>query len=223
MTGAASQAEVITLSSMNSGYYWYQRNTWSNGSDTQTGFSYADANGLIHVQRNYQYYGGADRLFEQKDAYFQIDLASLTGVEVVSATFHFYVTENNSPITTNLRHLDTQVVAPTGDAVQQIAGATDVANSGAFALGWNSVDLTSYVLSDLEKGYSFVVLSIPQFAQAQDENRLLSFYGAAATLEIEGLSVKPYLSVTTVPEPAACGVLAGGAALFLALRRRRRG
>ena len=222
LAGAISHAETIFLSGINSGFFWYQQNTWTGGSDTQSGFSYGDENGLIHVHRNYQYYGGASRFFEQKDAYIQIDLASLSGVEVASATFHFYVTVNNSPVETFLKHLDTQSDTPAGDAGQKIAGTTDVAGSGSFSPGWNSIDLTSFVLSDLDKGYSFVVLSIPQFAQEQDEDRLLSFYGASATLELEGLSVKPYLLVTTVPEPSAYASLAGGAVLFFALRRRRR-
>jgi hypothetical protein len=52
-----SHAEVLNLLGQNSGNYWYERSNWTGGSSTDSGFVYGDANGLIHVQRNYQYYG----------------------------------------------------------------------------------------------------------------------------------------------------------------------
>ncbi len=217
----AACAEIITLSAPNSGNYWYAKSSWMGGSNTSSGFSYADENGLIHAQRNYEYYGGADRSWEQKDIYFQIDLSSLAGEEVESATFNFYVAALNSDVATPLKHLSDQTTSPTGDAGQKLAGNTDVASSSSFVLGWNSIDLTSYILSDLDKGYSYTVLSIPQFSQEQDVNRVLSIYSASAA-DVDDSSVKPYLSVG-VPEPGRYSLLVGGLLGVWAFLRRRAG
>lgn len=219
LTGAASEARAsaITLSGINTGHYWWDKQQWSGGSDTQSGFSYGDdVSGLIHAQSNYQYYGGANRDFNRKDAYFQIDLSSLAGIDMISATFKFYVTENNTSAETFLKHLTIQSTTPTGDAAQQLAGMTDVASSTTFTVGWNSIDLTSYIQSDLAQGYAFTVLNIPQFNQEQDENRLLSLYGGSAAAEY-----RPHLDVTVVPEPSTYALLASGAVLALAALRRR--
>ncbi|HQF39899.1 MAG TPA: hypothetical protein PK322_12340, partial [Opitutaceae bacterium] len=69
-SASSLQAAIITLGTENSGYYWYERQSWMGGSNTASGFAYGDATGLLHVQRNYQYYGGADRYWETKDAFF---------------------------------------------------------------------------------------------------------------------------------------------------------
>lgn len=221
MAVMAARAEIITLSAPNSGNYWYVKSSWLGGSDTSTGFSYADENGLIHAQRNYQYYGGSDRYWEQKDIYFQIDLSPLAGEEVQSAMFNFYLTALNSDVATSLKHLSDQTTAPSGDAGQKLAGNTDVASSSSFVLGWNSIELTSYVLSDLDKGYTYTVLSIPQFSQTQDVNRVLSIYSASAA-DVDGSSVKPYLSVI-VPEPGRYSLLVGGILGVWAFLRRQVG
>lgn len=222
VAGAASPAAVITLSSVNTGYYWYEKSSWMGGSDTTTGFSYGDASGLIHVQTNYQYYGGADRYWQWKDAYFQIDLSSLVGEEITLATLNFYVTAINTPAETFLKHVDTQSTLATGDAGQKLVGTTNVASSTTFVPGWNSIDVTSFIQSDLDKEYSFVALSLLKFAQVQDQNRLLSFYGASTSVEIDGLAAKPYLDVVvaTVPEPAGAALFVGIGALFVCGRRR---
>lgn len=90
LTLSTASADIITLETANMGYYWSQRSTWSGGSSTDSGFSYGDDAGLQHVQNNYQYYGGSDRYWQQKDLYFQIDLSSIPG-DLEEAVFHFYV------------------------------------------------------------------------------------------------------------------------------------
>lgn len=224
LAGTLSQASTFVLSASNSGNYWYEKSSWMGGSNTDSGFSYGDTDGLIQVQRNYQYYGGADRYWQQKDAYFQIDLSSLAGQEITSATFHFYITTIAATAETFLTHLNTQSTAPTGDAGQKLAGDTNVVSSTAFTIGWNSIDLTSFIQLDLANNHAFAVLSIPAFAQSQDEDRWLSFYGASATAEIGGVSVRPYLEVSTVPEPGSHALLTAGGigALFLYRLRRRK-
>lgn len=216
---SSASAEMITLDSSHMGYYWYEKSSWLGGSWTDTGFSYGDNNGTQYVHKNYQYYGGADRYWQQKDLYFQIDLSSIN-YDLEQAAFNFYVTAYNSPAPSVLRHVDIQTIAATGNAAQKLAGSTDVAGTGSFVLGWNSLDVTSYIQSDLDKGYTFAAFSIPQFGQVQDENRLMSMYGPTSTTLVEGLSTQPYLVATRTPEPATLGLLAiGGLAV---LRRRSR-
>lgn len=215
---SSASAYTITLGSTDMGFYWYERQSWMNGSNTDTGFSYGDSQGIQYVQNNYQYYGGADRLWQQKDMYFQIDLSSITD-DLEQAVFHFYVTAYSSPAPSILTHVDTQTVAATGDAAQKLVGSTAVAGTDSFVVGWNSLDVTSYIQSDLDKGYSFAVFNIAKFGTVQDENRFLSMYGPTSTALVEGESAKPYLAFTTVPEPGTMSLLALGG---LALIRRRR-
>ena len=210
-------ADIITLAPSHMGYYWYERSTWTGGSDTSTGFSYGDSGGTQHIQNNYQYYGGSDRFWQQKDFYFQIDLSSITD-NPQQTVFHFYVTAYNSPAPSTLSHVDTQTVAATGDAAQKLVGSTAVAGTDSFVLGWNSVDVTSYIQSDLDNGYSFAAFNIPKFGQMQDQDRLLSMYGPTSTTLVDDQSTQPYLA-TAIPEPATMALLALGG---LALVRRGR-
>jgi hypothetical protein len=219
LTLSTASADIITLETANMGYYWSQRSTWMGGSSTDSGFSYGDDAGLQHVQNNYQYYGGSDRFWQRKDLYFQIDLSSITG-DLEEAVFHFYVTVNNSPAPSVLKHVDTQTTPATGDAGQKLAGSTDVAGTDSFVVGWNSVDVTSFIQSDLDNGYSFAAFSIPKFGSVQDQNRLLSLYGPTSTELVDGQSTQPYLA--TIPEPATMSLLALGFLGGLALIHRRR-
>jgi hypothetical protein len=220
---ASSAATVIDFQPSQMGYYWYERSSSAWGSDTDTGFSYADGSGKLHVQRNYQYYGGADRYWQQKSLYFQVDLTSVPSSFEGTAVLAFYVTTNNTPATpSSLYHLATQGTTPTGDAIQQLAGDTVVASTAAFVPGWNFVDLSTAIESDLAKGYGYSVFSIPMFAQTQDVNRLLSLYGPTSTIEIEGASTRPYVTLTPVPEPTT-GVLLLAAAAGCGILRRKRG
>lgn len=210
LAGAVSQAAEITLGASNTGYYWYQKSSWLGGSDTSSGFSYGDTDGLIHAQTNYQYYGGADRYWEQKDIYFQVDISDFAATEITSATFRFYLSSLSTAAETFLKHLDTQTTLATGDAAQKLAGNSNVASSTTFTLGWNNIDVTGFVQADLQKGYSFVALSLPRFGQVQDENRVLSIYGASTSAAIAGLSLKPQMIITTsVPESANVGLILG--------------
>lgn len=213
-------ALTIVPSGTNTGYYWYERSTWLGGSDTTTGFSYGDASGLLHTQTNYQYYGGSDRYWQQKDTYIQLDVSSLSGSQIASARIHFYLTAN-SAIETFLKHVDTQTVVATGDAGQKLVGATNVASTTSFVAGWNSIDVTTHIQSDVDKGYDYAAFSIPKFSQSQDENRLMSFYGASTTQLVGGISAKPYLEVTLIPEPSIPMLMAVSGAFTLILRRRK--
>ncbi len=215
----AAVSSTFTLTAQNTGYYWYQRQNWSGGSDTQSGFLYGDATGLLHTQRLYDYYGGSDRYWEQKSTYLQISLDGLNSATLESASLWIYVVTNDSPVATSLNHVTTQSTAASGDASQQIPGDVSAVSSSALNVGWNQVDITSFILADLEKSYSYSAFSIPAFDQSQDENRILSFYGASTTVEIDGSSAKPYVEVQVVPEPGTMSLLVfGGMALALAMR-----
>jgi hypothetical protein len=217
-----AQADItVTLSADNTGNYWWSRNQWMNGNDTSDGFSYGDVGtGLIRAQANYQYYGGADRYFAAADTYFQISLTDLIGINVESASFNFFVESQNTTAVTSLKHLTLQSTAPTGFAAQKLAGSNVVASSTSMVVGWNSIDVTEMINSDLSNSYDYAIFSIPRYTQVIDQNRLLQIYGSSAP-DIEGESVKPYLNVV-VPESATWGLLLGALALILTVRRRVR-
>ncbi len=218
----------VELSGNNVGYWWYNKTQYSGGKDESSNWLYSNANNLVEVKNLYEYYGGADRYFEQRDAYIQIDLSSLSGIDVSTITaisFNFCIKELNDATSSpaRLKHLDVQSVAPTGDAAQKLGGSTEVANSATMSEGWNSIDVSSSIISDLGNGYDYAVFSFEKFGTAQDHSRLLTFYSPSSTELVDGISVVPYLSVTTnVPEPATYAAIFGMLALAFAAYRRRK-
>lgn len=215
----------VNLSTQNVGFWWYEKSAWAGGSSTDENWSYANADSMIEVKDQYMYYGGASRYWSRRDAYLQIDLSSFSGVssaDIQSATLNFYIAtfQNATAAPAYLMHLDTQTTVPTGDAQQRLTGSTEVANSSTMALGWNSVDVTSFIMGDVDQNFEYSVFNFVRFAQEQDQNRLLSFYAPSADEVIDGISVVPYLLVT-VPEPASyAAIFAGAAALALMWRRK---
>jgi hypothetical protein len=222
LTAFQVQAAItIVLAPNQTGNYWWNRTTWMNGSYNNEGFSYGDTDtGLIHSQSLYYYYGGADRYLEAKDIYFQIPLDSLDAASITSVSLNFYLKTISSPVETFLKHLDTQSTVPTGDVAQKLAGATNLSGTSSMVLGWNEIDITDSIISDLNKGYAHAVFSLPRFSQEQDQNRVLSIYGASAA-DVEGSSVKPFIAVA-IPEPGSCGFVLGGLILCTVMRSRRR-
>lgn len=215
LTPAMMSAATMPLAQDNTGYYWYTRDNWSGGSDTQTGFSFGDpGTGLLHARRNYQYYGGASRHWDSCDAYLQCSLEDLEASQIESAFLWLHVETNSSSAATTLRHLATQSTAATGNASQKLDGTVDVLSSSSLVVGWNKIDVTAFILSDLGKSYTFSAFSIPQFGQNQDEDRILSFHGAGAAAEW-----RPYLEVTAIPEATAASLCALGLCALIFRRR----
>ena len=219
----------VELSEKNVGYWWYNKSQWSGGKDESKDWLYSNSEKLVEVKNQYDYYGGSDRYFEQRDAYIQIDLSSLSGIDVSTIskiTFNFCIKELNDATSSpaRLKHLDVQSIAPTGDAAQKLGGSTEVANSATMIVGWNSIDVGSSIISDLENGYDYAVFSFEKFGSEMDHSRLLTFYSPSSSELVDGVSVVPYLSVTTtnVPEPATYAAVFGALALALAAYRRRK-
>lgn len=219
----------VELSEKNVGYWWYDKTQWSGGRDEKSDWSYSNSEKLVEVKNEYNYYGGADREFHQRDAYIQIDLSSLSGIDVSTITaisFNFCIKELNDATSSPaiLKHLDVQSVAPTGDAAQKLDGSTEVANSATMSVGWNSIDVSSSIISDLGNGYDYAVFGFERFEAEMNHSRLLTFYSPSSTELVDGISVVPYLSVTTtnVPEPATYAAVFGALALALAAYRRRK-
>lgn len=218
----------IELSEENVGYWWYNKTQYSGGKDESSGWLYSNSNKLVEVENEYIYHGGADRVFAQRDAYLQIDLSSLSGIDVstiTSVSFNFCIKDLNDATTSpaSLKHLDVQSVAPTGNADQKLNGSTEVANSATMSIGWNSIDVGSSIISDLDNGYNYAVFSFNKFGSTMDHSRLLTFYSPSSTELVDGVSVVPYLSViTNVPEPATYAAIFGAAALAFAVYRRRK-
>lgn len=218
----------VELSENNVGYWWYDKTQWSGGRDESSNWSYSNSEKLVEVKNEYIYYGGSEREFHQRDAYIQIDLSSLSGIDVSTITaisFNFCIKELNDATSSpaRLKHLDVQSVAPTGDAAQKLGGSTEVANSATMSEGRNSIDVSSSIISDLGNGYDYAVFSFEKFGSEMDHSRLLTFYSPSSTELVDGISVVPYLSVTTnVPEPATYTAIFGMLALAFAAYRRRK-
>lgn len=213
---------TVTLNATNTGFNWYERWQWMGGNSTDEGFSRGDdGTGLIHAQNNYQYYGGADRFFQRKDTYLQISLFGLDKTQIESVSLWLYVAANNSAVPTFLTHVNTQNTRATGDAAQKLPSDTNVVSTAGFVLGWNEIDVTSYVLSDLDKQYDYAAFGIPQFSQSQDDDRLLSLYGGSTTQMVNGESAAPRL-VAVIPEPTTLALLIPAALVISTFLRRRR-
>ena len=116
-----------------------------------------------------------------------------------------------------------QSVAPTGDAAQKLGGSTEVANSATMGVGWNSIDVRSSIISDLESGYDYAVFGFEKFGSEMDHSRLLTFYSPSSTELVDGISVVPYLSATTtnVPEPVTYAAIFGAEELCFGHKKKR--
>ena len=123
-----------------------------------------------------------------------------------------------------LKHIDVQSVAPTGDAAQKLDGSTEVANSATMSVGWNSIDMGSSIISDLENGYDYAGFGFEKFGSEMNHSRLLTFYLPSSTELVDGVSVVLYLSVTAtnVSGPATYAPIFGALALALAVYCKRK-
>jgi len=97
----------------------------------------------------------------------------------------------------------------------RLSGVDIAYTVSAGALGWVSIDVTSYVTADITSGYDYscFYLNYATPGTSPERGGWFDIYSADSAIN------KPYLSV---PEPSTCAAFAGLGVLGLALVRRRR-
>lgn len=145
---------------------------------------------------------------ESYNAFVQISLSGIENADQIeSATLNIYLPSASTDIT-YLQFVDQSATLATGDASQQLGGAT-IENIGVVPGGWLSLDVTAEVQSDVASGRSFTAF---KFANSGDSS--LSFSSA----DNADTNQHPFLAVT-IPEPASISLIGMAGGGFLAVRR----
>ena len=142
---------------------------------------------------------------ESSDVFMQISLAAIpvgTIIEKAELVLHILECSGNGG---QIYHRSNSSTA-TGLASQQLAGDVKITDITGAAPGWWSIDITSYIQSDLDKGHSWAVFSFPNKGYSS-----LQFSSGET-------NQAAYLAVV-IPEPATMGILGFGS-LFLFKRRK---
>lgn len=130
------------------------------------------------------------------DVFMQFSLASLpAGAAVQQATLNIYVTECSGS-GGQIYHRTNSSTA-TGLASQLLGGDVKIADI-LTSPGWHSIDVTSFIQSDIEKGYQWAVFSLPSKGYS------------SLTFDSGETANAAYLSVA-IPEPATLIMLSLGA------------
>lgn len=145
-----------------------------------------------------------------RDVYMQVSLAAIpSDADIQAASLNIYVTACSNKGSRIFHKSDAS--AATGLASQQIAGDQYIQDLVGLPVGWYSIDVKDFIISDVNNGYAWAVFSFPNYGYSS-----LSFYSA------DDATYKPYLSVTTaaveVPEPASIGLILTG--LGFVIRKR---
>lgn len=163
---------------------------------------------------------------DQSRIYMEFALPSITG-NVTGASLMINVTgfadnQDNGAGSAALYH-QANSSALTGNAYNDrgsLGAGESVQNIISPGLGWVSLPVTSFILSDYANGYSYATFAFFPTGNGWS-NSLLAF-------SAPGGEDAPYLSITTdagaaTPEPATFALIGlGGAVLLLARRRRSR-
>lgn len=160
---------------------------------------------------------------DQNRIYMEFALPSITG-NITDASLMVYVTAftdntDNGSGSANLYH-QANSSALTGNAYNDrgaLNASQSVQNIKSPGLGWISLPVTSFVISDYDNGYSYAAFAFLPTGNGY-ANSLLEF-------SAPGGENSPYLSITTdagaaVPEPATFALMGLGGAVLLFARRR---
>lgn len=173
--------------------WWYGGNyTWWDGSASPEAsmHSYEPGNG------------------NSSSVFLQVGIPTVNPALVTSATFNIHIVGLGGAETNlaNCYHVSNSSGA-TGNASQQLGGNEWVGGvPNTASTGWFSFNVTPNIINDLNSGYSWAAFSFPYVGYCN------------VTFDSGESAYAPYLSVTTIPEPASLGLLALGT---LALLRRR--
>jgi hypothetical protein len=196
LISAANAAILSTVQPQGDGHSGKARYGWGFGWEN-TGFD----GGATTNWAGHWYdapYGGSS------DVYMQISLAGIpAGATLQQAYLNIYVTECSGSGGQIYHRTDSSTA--TGQASQQLGGNVKITDISA-PVGWLSIDVTDYIQSDVDRGYSWAVFSLPQkgysslcFSSGETENAA-------------------YLSMV-IPEPATLVILGLGS---LGLLRRKK-
>ncbi len=138
------------------------------------------------------------------DVFMQISLTGIpSGATIEQATLNLYITECSGS-GGQIYHRANSLTA-NGHASQLLGGDVKIMDISS-SVGWLSIDVTSYIQSDIEKGHGWAVFSLPN----KGYSSLSISSGETANAA--------YLAVV-IPEPATLGILGIGS---LSLLRRKK-
>lgn len=163
-----------------------------------------------------RYYDGFSTSINDYTGYAQFSLSSVpVGATISSATLNVYLLSRSyadeSPSAGFINHVADSSSA-NGSASQKLGGSQLVVEIKDQALGWLSLDVTSYLQSDVTNGYSWSSFSFDMQQLGYFDNA--SFSVASAEAASNGM----FLSVNVVPEPSSLVL----SLLGLGLIRRKR-
>lgn len=176
------------------------------------------------VSAHYQFFGTSDTM-TRNTGYAQFSLSSAPlASDIVSASLYLNIggayLSGSTATAGSINHASNSSGA-TGSAAQRIGGNELVSTiMPSIATGWNSFDVTSYILNDINNGYGWAAFSFDPDGSGDYDNRFAGFSFSSA----EG-GAPAYLRISTAvaPEPISSALfLVGGAAMAVRQYRKRK-
>ncbi len=207
LTLSSAYGVVVTPSSINDGYFH---------DEVGSSYDYFDSTSTVN-NASYMFWGTSDTLSYNR-AFIQFSISGLAHLAGSTATLNIYIINSyltgTTPDAGSIKHVSNASNA-NGNASQKLYGDVVVSTVAAGLSGWLSIDVTSYIESDLNNGYNYSCFSFEPNTTGDYSNRDagFSFYTADSS------NYKPYL---VVPEPSTYAAMLGCGALALAALKRRK-
>ena len=206
---AGLQAANYTIPAVSAGDGFFHNEAGSS-------WDYFDSTGST-VKAHYEFWGTSDTLLYDT-GYLQFSMDAIPdGSPISAATLHVNITEiyysSDSPSGGYLKFVRADTA--NGQASQRLNGSVTLVELKDQAPGWLAVDITEHMQTAVDDAYGHIAFSANPNTSGYFRNAGFTFTSA------DNGSDGPYLSVTTVPEPAAFALAGGLVALGLAYWRRR--
>lgn len=174
-------------------------------------YDYFDASSQ-NVSAHYQYWGYSEDL-GTNTGYAQFNIAGAALLkEIVSVTLNLNITgsylTSPTPDAGRILHVANSSAA-TGNASQRIGGGELVSTVSAGLSGWQSFDITEYILNDLNNGYSWAAFSFAPNTTGNYSDRYAGFSFSSAES-----GVPAFISITTAEVPAPASIFLLGFSLI---------